>query len=79
MRSAMEIGELPMDITRSRWTVEAVLASSFRSGRVFLVGDCAHKRPPTGGLGLTSAIHDVHNLTWKIASVLKGETGESPA
>ncbi len=78
VRSAMEIGELPMDIHKiSRWTVEAVLASSFPSGRVFLVGDCAHKHPPTGGLGLTSAIHDVHNLTWKIASVLKGEAGES--
>jgi 2,4-dichlorophenol 6-monooxygenase len=67
---------LPMQIHRiSRWTVDAVLASSFREGRVFLVGDAAHRHPPTGGLGLTSAIHDVHNLCWKLAAVLAGQAG----
>ncbi|MCB0861868.1 MAG: FAD-dependent monooxygenase [Solirubrobacterales bacterium] len=78
VREAMEIGDFPMEIHKiSRWTVDAVLASSFRKDRVFLVGDCAHKHPPTGGLGLTSAIHDVHNLAWKIAAVVKGEADES--
>lgn len=78
VRSALEIGDLPMEIHKiSRWTIDAVLASSFREGRVFLVGDSAHKHPPTGGLGLTSAIHDVHNLTWKIAAALRHEAGES--
>jgi len=33
--------------------MEAVIASSFQVGRVFLVGDAAHRHPPTGGLGLT--------------------------
>jgi 2,4-dichlorophenol 6-monooxygenase len=39
---------------------------------VFLVGDAAHRHPPTGGLGLNAAVQDVHNLTWKLASVLGG-------
>ena len=56
-----------------RWKVEAVIADSFRSGRVFLVGDAAHRHPPTGGLGLTSGIQDVHNLCWKLAAVLSGD------
>ena len=56
----------------TRWSVDAVMASAFRVGRVFLVGDAAHRHPPTGGLGLTSAIHDVHNLCWKLAAVLDG-------
>jgi 2,4-dichlorophenol 6-monooxygenase len=43
---------------------------------VFLVGDAAHRHPPTGGLGLTSGIQDAHNLCWKLAAVLKGQAGE---
>ena len=44
---------------------------------MLLVGDAAHRHPPTGGLGLTSAIHDAQNLCWKLASVLAGHA--SPA
>ena len=61
----------------TRWSVEAVMASAFRAGRVFLLGDAAHRHPPTGGLGLTSAIHDAQNLCWKVAAVLAGHA--SPA
>lgn len=56
----------------SRWSLEGILADRFRVGRVFLVGDAAHRHPPTGGLGLTSAVHDAQNLCWKIAAVLRG-------
>jgi 2,4-dichlorophenol 6-monooxygenase len=61
----------------TRWSVDAVMASAFRAGRVFLLGDAAHRHPPTGGLGLTSAIHDAQNLCWKLALVLSGHA--SPA
>jgi 2-polyprenyl-6-methoxyphenol hydroxylase-like FAD-dependent oxidoreductase len=40
-------------------------------------GDAAHRHPPTGGLGLTSAIHDVHNLCWKLAAVIEGHAEDS--
>jgi 2,4-dichlorophenol 6-monooxygenase len=36
----------------------------------------AHRHPPTGGLGLTSAVHDVYNLCWKLAYVLRGLAGD---
>jgi len=61
----------------SRWSMEGILANRFQVGRVFMVGDAAHKHPPTGGLGLTSAVHDAHNLCWKIAAVLAGHAGEN--
>jgi len=77
MRSSLGIGDHPVEVHKiSRWTLDAVLADRFRQGRVFLVGDAAHKHPPTGGLGLTSAIHDVHNLCWKLAAVLEGKAGD---
>lgn len=76
MRAALGIGDHPVTVHKiSRWTLEGVLASSFRKDRVFLVGDAAHRHPPTGGLGLNSAIHDAHNICWKLAAVLKGEAG----
>jgi 2,4-dichlorophenol 6-monooxygenase len=77
-RQALGIPDLPMKIHKiTRWSVEAVIASAFRAGRVFLLGDAAHRHPPTGGLGLTSAIHDAQNLCWKLALVLAGQA--SPA
>ncbi len=61
----------------TRWRLEGLLAPTAKVGRVFLLGDAAHRHPPTGGLGLTSAVHDVHNLCWKLAYVLRGTAGEA--
>ncbi len=73
VRASLGIPEVPMEIRKiTRWSVEAVMAERYSQGRVFLVGDAAHRHPPTGGLGLTSAVQDVHNLTWKLAAVLHG-------
>src|SRR5215218_8926047 len=33
----------------SKWVMEHQLADTFRAGRVFLLGDAAHRHPPTGG------------------------------
>ncbi|TVZ06602.1 FAD-binding monooxygenase [Trebonia kvetii] len=72
-RRALGVPDAPWKIHKiTRWSVDAVLASAFRAGRVFLLGDAAHRHPPTGGLGLTSAIHDAQNLCWKLALVLGG-------
>ena len=69
--------ELQLTIHRiSQWVMEGVIADKFREGRVFFAGDAAHRHPPTGGLGLTSAIHDVYNLSWKLAAVLAGRAGD---
>jgi 2,4-dichlorophenol 6-monooxygenase len=74
VRRALGLPDAPMTIHKiTRWSVDAVMASAFRVGRVFLLGDAAHRHPPTGGLGLTSAIHDAQNLCWKLAAVLAGD------
>ena len=77
MRLALGLENVPFTIHKlTRWTLEGVLADRFRVGRVFIAGDAAHRHPPTGGLGLTSAVQDVHNLCWKLAAVLAGKAGD---
>lgn len=77
MKDALGLPDLDAKVhVISRWTLEGILADRFQVGRVFMVGDAAHRHPPTGGLGLNSAVHDAQNICWKIAAVLAGHAGE---
>jgi len=51
---------------------QAKTAPKFSKGSIFLIGDAAHVTPPFAGQGLVAGLRDAANLSWKIASVLKG-------
>ena len=53
------------------------VADTFAAGRVFLVGDAAHRTTPVGGTGMNTAIHAAHNLGWKLAWVVRGWADEA--
>lgn len=73
VREAVGVADLPVEIVTSRaWRMTAEVAQRFREGRVFLVGDAAHRFPPTGGFGMNSSVQDAHNLAWKVAAVCAG-------
>ncbi|MFO0631123.1 MAG: FAD-dependent monooxygenase [Polyangiales bacterium] len=79
-RARLAIGrdDVPLQVTSvSPWRMTAQVADRFRVGRCFLAGDAAHRFPPTGGLGMNSGIGDAHNLGWKLARVLRGESPAS--
>ncbi len=75
IRAVVGRNDVPIEITStSTWRMTAQVAERFRAGRAFLVGDAAHRFPPTGGLGMNSGIGDAHNLAWKLARVLRGQS-----
>jgi 2-polyprenyl-6-methoxyphenol hydroxylase-like FAD-dependent oxidoreductase len=71
------LADTPVDIKvlkTSSWTMTSQIANRYREGRVFLVGDAAHRFPPSGGMGLNSGVQDAHNLAWKLHAVLTDQS-----
>jgi putative polyketide hydroxylase len=76
IRRAAGIDDLPIRIGRfGSFSSSAQIADRFRTDRVFLVGDAAHRVTPRGGTGMNTAIHDGYDLGWKLAWVLSGWAG----
>src|SRR5205085_6810839 len=68
LRLATGVPDLEPQIERTgNFTFAALLAERFRSGDVFLLGDAAHRVTPRGGTGMNMALHDGHDLGWKLA------------
>ena len=68
------IGQSDIDIeilNSSSWGLGSQIAEQYRIKNVFLVGDSAHRYPPSGGLGLNTGVGDAQNIAWKMAAVLK--------
>lgn len=59
----------------SRFRVAHRLASRFRDGGVFLVGDAAHVHSPAGGQGMNLGIQDAAMLGGLIGEVISGARG----
>ncbi|MBG1233256.1 FAD-dependent oxidoreductase [Aestuariivirga litoralis] len=60
-------------ISASVWTVNNMYATHMQKDRVFIMGDAAHRHPPSNGLGSNTSIQDAFNLAWKLAAVIKGQ------
>jgi 2-polyprenyl-6-methoxyphenol hydroxylase-like FAD-dependent oxidoreductase len=68
--------DTPLDLRRF-YGINSRIASRYKSGRAFLVGDAAHVHSPLGGPGLNLGLQDAVNLGWKLVAVLAG--GADPA
>jgi putative polyketide hydroxylase len=78
IRRAAGMPDLPVQIEQIRsFSSAAQLAERFREEHVFLIGDAAHRVTPRGGTGMNTAIHDGHDLGWKLAWTLNGWAGSA--
>ncbi len=78
IRDALGDNGLAVDVhSVQSWAMTAQVANHYRKGPTFLVGDAAHRFPPTGGLGLNTGVHDAHNLAWKLAWEISGRAPAS--
>jgi 2-polyprenyl-6-methoxyphenol hydroxylase-like FAD-dependent oxidoreductase len=77
LHKTLQIPDLKAELlSTSYWYVNALTATRYRNkvstGRVFLVGDAAHRIPPWGALGLNTGMQDVDNLVWKLNFAVNG-------
>ena len=78
-RIRLGIGDavMPLRIERvGTFSAGAQVAERLRHESAFLIGDAAHRVTPRGGTGMNTAIHDGHDLGWKLAWVLHGWAGD---
>jgi 2-polyprenyl-6-methoxyphenol hydroxylase-like FAD-dependent oxidoreductase len=75
---ATGVPHLPARIeSTNAFFLSAQLADRYREGRVFLVGDAAHRMTPRGATGMNTGIQDAFDIGWKLAWVLLGWSGEA--
>ena len=74
IRAHLAMMKLPDDwqlLRCSAYSPSALSLESYRQGRVLFAGDAAHLTPIFSGRGMNHGIEDIHNLSWKLAQVIR--------
>jgi 2,4-dichlorophenol 6-monooxygenase len=76
LAAALAVPVTPKLVSVDCWSPHVQVAACYREGRIFLVGDAAHRFPPTGGLGLNTGSRK--RTTWtRLAAVATGNAPEA--
>jgi 2-polyprenyl-6-methoxyphenol hydroxylase-like FAD-dependent oxidoreductase len=77
LQSLARAADLDAAVTRIGWSevapLEHRLATHYRRGRVFLVGDAAHVHSPAAAQGMNTGVQDATNLGWKVAFAINSD------
>ena len=77
LAAALGVPLEPKILSFDEWSPHVQVAARYREGRIFLVGDAAHRFPPTGGLGLNTGIQEAYELVTRLAAVVAGTAAEA--
>ena len=70
------LGDIPFELEWvSLYRFNCRRLDRFIHGRIIFVGDAAHQVSPFGARGANSGVQDAENLAWKLAAVVRGDTG----
>ena len=58
------------------WVRRELVAESYGTDRVFLVGDAAHVNSPTGAFGMNTGMQDAVDISWKLWAAIEGWGGK---
>lgn len=64
-------------VSKEDWIGRRLVADKFRDRRVLICSDASHLWIPMAGYGMNAGIADAMNLSWLLASHLKGWADES--
>ena len=81
LQHLLDAAGLGARMTRVAWSstirLQHRMATTYRSGRLFVVGDAAHASSPAGGQGMNVGLQDAANLGWKLALAPGSTAAES--
>jgi len=71
LQGLLDEAGLQVCVAHAAWSasvpLQCGLASQYRKGPLYLVGDAAHVHSPAGGQGMNMGIQDAMNVGWKLA------------
>lgn len=77
IRGAIGDPDIAIEVVRSvQYSYSTAITRDWRVGRIFFVGDSAHRHSVWGGYGANLGLQEANNLGWKLAAVVRGEAGE---
>lgn len=71
LAAALALPITPEIVSIDAWRLNCQVAERYRIGRCLLVGDAAHRFPPSGGLGMNTGILEAYDLAGRLAAICR--------
>lgn len=70
LREVLPMLDVPALVSKDTWTASKAVASTFKQGRLVIVGDAAHLTNTRGGMNMNCGIHEAYEIGRAIARAI---------